>query len=122
MTPHNVNAILRSCDAVGVMKVHLLYYIEEFPTLSRVASSGAHKWIEYERHTSVEECFSKLRAEQFRILATKIDPCGEYALFTRSHAANGYRTWQRTPWDFGEEAAKLADDLIYIPMMGWPRV
>ena len=31
--PHNIGAILRSCDAVGVMKVCMVYTIEEPPKL-----------------------------------------------------------------------------------------
>jgi tRNA (guanosine-2'-O-)-methyltransferase len=115
--PHNMNAILRSCDAVGVVKVHLLYYIEDFPKLSPISSSGAYKWIEYERHTSVGACFEKLHAEGCDILATKLDPNAnslyEYDLTqpTAIVLGNEHR-------GISEEAATLADGLLYIPMMG----
>lgn len=115
--PHNVNAILRSCDAVGVVKVHLLYYIESFPRLAPVSSSGAYKWIEYEHHTSVEGCIERLREEGFRTLATKLEPQA------RSLYANDLT--QPTAFILGnehrgisQEIASLADDLLYIPMMG----
>jgi tRNA (guanosine-2'-O-)-methyltransferase len=29
--PHNARAVLRSCDAAGVLDVHLVYVHEEFP-------------------------------------------------------------------------------------------
>ena len=31
--PHNVSAILRTCDAIGIHRVELLYSIEPFPEL-----------------------------------------------------------------------------------------
>ncbi len=115
--PHNMNAILRSCDAVGVMTVHLLYYIEEFPKLSPVSSSGAYKWIEYERHTSVADCFAKLHEGGFRILATKIDPTAS-TLYSHDLTQPTALILGNEHRGISDEAAKLADDLIYIPMMG----
>jgi len=33
--PHNVSAIFRTCDAAGIPKVSLLYYIEKFPKIGK---------------------------------------------------------------------------------------
>ena len=44
--PHNVSAVLRTCDAVGVGTVHLVYTYEKFPKIGRESSAGAWKWIE----------------------------------------------------------------------------
>ena len=33
--PHNVSAILRTCDAVGVSSVALLYTVEPFPKIGK---------------------------------------------------------------------------------------
>jgi tRNA (guanosine-2'-O-)-methyltransferase len=115
--PHNVSAILRSCDAVGIQKVHLLYTIEPFPEIANTASSGAHKWLELIRHYSAESCFSQLHSEGFRILGTRVD------LNARSLYEHDYT--QPTAFVLGnehrgisEEAATLTDERIYIPMMG----
>ena len=56
--PHNVAAILRSSDAVGVMAINLVYYIEQFPDFSRYgkqSSAGARKWIDRPEYTSVAD-------------------------------------------------------------------
>jgi tRNA (guanosine-2'-O-)-methyltransferase len=115
--PHNVSAILRSCDAVGIQRVHLLYTIEEFPEIANTASSGAHKWLELVRHDSAVSCFSQLHAEGFRILGTRID--------SNARSLYEYDYTQSTAFVLGnehrgisDEAATLADDQIYIPMMG----
>ena len=42
--PHNVNAIYRSCEAVGVMDVILLYMKEEFPEIKFNSSGDISSW------------------------------------------------------------------------------
>jgi tRNA (guanosine-2'-O-)-methyltransferase len=115
--PHNVSAILRSCDAVGVLQVHLLYTIEPFPEVANPASRGTHKWLEFVRHDSASSCFSQLRTQGFRILATRIDP--------NAKALSEQKLTQPTAFVLGnehrgisDEAARLSDSQIYIPMMG----
>jgi tRNA (guanosine-2'-O-)-methyltransferase len=115
--PHNVSAILRSCDAVGVLQVHLLYTIEPFPEIANTASSGTHKWLEIISHDSVQSCFGHLHSKNFRILATRIAP-GVKSLYdfdlTQSTAfvlGNEHR-------GISPETLALVDEAIYIPMMG----
>ena len=70
--PHNVSAILRSCDAVGVLRVELLYNTEKFPRIGKKSSSSANKWLDCRRHTSVADCYACLRNEGFRVYATRL--------------------------------------------------
>ncbi len=115
--PHNVSAILRSCDAVGILHVHLLYTIEEFPETANTASSGAHKWVELIRHNSAQSCFSQLHSDGFHILATRLDPNAtplydhDFTLPTAFVLGNEHR-------GISNEVAALTDEQIYIPMMG----
>jgi len=116
--PHNIGAILRSCDAVGVMRVLMLYTIEEPPNIKATPSaSGVVKWLEFERFTSVKNCYESLRGDGFQILATKIEPAARTIFsfdLTRPTAivvGNEHR-------GISDEAAAHADHLVYIPMMG----
>ncbi len=115
--PHNVSAIFRSCDAVGVPKISLLYTIEEFPKISKVSSSSANKWIEKEKFNDTKKCFDSLHAEGFVVYATMLDEKAKsiYEIdWTKKIAivmGNEHR-------GVSEEAATLADELIYIPMRG----
>lgn len=70
--PHNVSAIFRTCDAVGVAKVSLLYTFEKFPKVSRISSASANKWVDKERFTDTGECFDKLHEEGFQIYASML--------------------------------------------------
>ena len=115
--PHNVSAVLRSCDAVGVLSVNLLYTVEAFPRIGRKSSSSASKWIERLKFTSVDECYGTLRAEGYRIHATRLT----------NHASSLYDLDLTRPVAlvFGnehrgvsEEAGEKADGNFHVPMMG----
>ena len=115
--PHNVSAIFRTCDAVGIPKVHLLYNDEPFPKIGKKSSASAFKWVARERHTTVEECYSKLRDDGFVIYASKLEPdaISMHDLdFTKKVAivmGNEHR-------GISDQAAVHADKVFYIPMHG----
>ena len=118
--PHNVSAMLRSCDAVGVFQVQLLYTQDEFPDIGRVgkkSSASAKKWIDRRKFDSQKECFSKLKDEGFKIYGTRLD----------DHAVSLYDLdlTQKVAVVFGnehrgvsDEAAAFSDGNFQIPMMG----
>ncbi|MBC8124325.1 MAG: RNA methyltransferase [Candidatus Kapabacteria bacterium] len=69
--PHNISAVIRSCDAVGVLEVHGIYAgLNEFPVLGEKSSASARKWVGVHLHNSVDECYSALRAKGYRIFTT----------------------------------------------------
>jgi tRNA (guanosine-2'-O-)-methyltransferase len=115
--PHNVSAVLRSCDAAGVLQVELLYTIEKFPRIGRKSSSSANKWLTRRTHTSVEECYTVLRREGFQILAThlKDDALPLHVLDLTRPSALVFGNEHR---GVSPEAARLADANVRIPMMG----
>jgi tRNA (guanosine-2'-O-)-methyltransferase len=115
--PHNVSAILRSCDAVGVLRVELLYTTEKFPRIGRKSSSSANKWLDRRPHRSVSACYATLRGEGFRICATHLGgvPVSLYALDLTGPVALVFGNEHR---GVSEEAAAQADLTFHIPMMG----
>jgi len=115
--PHNVSAILRSCDAVGILGIELLYTVEKFPRIGKKSSSSANKWLERRKHTSVQSCYAQLREEGYRILATRV---GENSAVLHDLDLTG-----PTAFVFGNEhrgvsveAAQMADLCFHIPMVG----
>lgn len=115
--PHNVSAVFRTCDAAGIHKVSLLYYLEKFPRIGKKSSGSAFKWIEKEKFTDVKECYDNLRMEGFKVYASSlgegtknlydIDLSGKCAIVL----GNEHR-------GVSEVAADLADEKVYIPMFG----
>ena len=117
--PHNVSAILRSCDAVGVLRAHAVYTVEAPPpgAFARQTSASAAKWVDVERHDSVAACFEMLRGQGFQILVTSLE--------SRSRALSEWDMAAPTALVLGNEmrgvspeAGELADGAIAIPMMG----
>ena len=115
--PHNVSAIFRTCDAVGVMRVELLYTNERFPKIGKKSSSSAQKWLDRRHHRSVEECFRTLRNEGFRICATSIGP-GVRSLYELDLTGRVALVVGNEHRGVSDEAAKSADEVFQIPMMG----
>lgn len=71
--PHNVSAILRTCDAVGILEVHLLYTTEEFPEISKASSVSANKWMKLKKHSSYAEFYNEMKSNGFLIAASHLD-------------------------------------------------
>jgi tRNA (guanosine-2'-O-)-methyltransferase len=117
--PHNVSAILRSCDGVGVLRTHAVYSIEEPPpgAFARQTSASAAKWVEVERHQSVADCYKCLRGEGFTILVTSIGPNTRplYDYDLRVPVALVLGNEMR---GVSDEARDGADGAIQIPMAG----
>ena len=117
--PHNVSAILRSCDGVGVLRAHAVYTIEEPPAgaFARQTSASAAKWVEVERHDSIAACYERLQAEGFTILVTSIGR-ESHPLFNWDLTASVALVFGNEMRGASEEARARADGAIEIPMAG----
>jgi tRNA (guanosine-2'-O-)-methyltransferase len=117
--PHNASAVLRSCDAVGVLDVHLVYVHEEPPRTSfgRTTSASAAKWIRTHFHDSIEQCYEHLREEGFSIWATALQPESRdlYSLPLSDPTALVFGNEMR---GVSEAAIAKADGTVFIPMQG----
>jgi len=68
--PHNVSAILRSCDAFGIHRVHLYYTSEKWPDLGKKSSASAKKWVERVRHDDPGEMLGGFAAQGVQVIRT----------------------------------------------------
>ena len=115
--PHNVSAIFRTCDAVGVPKVTLLYTVESFPKISKTSSASSRKWVDHEKCDNTEKCFRKLKKEGFKIIATALNEKAKnlYDLDLTQKVAIVMGNEHR---GVSDEVLKHADEILYIPMRG----
>jgi len=67
--PHNAAAVLRSCDGLGIPRVHLVPREEDF-AVGRTVSKGAERWIEVIRHRSPQAALEALHLQGFTTVAT----------------------------------------------------
>lgn len=112
--PHNLSAILRSCDAVGIPTVHAVNPTGGVPTYNETSAS-AEKWVALEVHTSLQD--AKTALGEVQLLAAHF-----------SAEARDYRDVDYTrptcillgneKHGVSNEAAELADAHIIIPMLG----
>jgi tRNA (guanosine-2'-O-)-methyltransferase len=115
--PHNVSAMLRSCDAAGVYEAQLLYNRDAFPKIGKKSSASAGKWVERRKFKTVSDCYANLHAEGFLIYATRLDEMAQslYDLDLTRKIAFVFGNEHR---GVSDEAAEHADGIIQIPMHG----
>ena len=116
--PHNISAVMRTCDAVGVQEIYVLNTkIPRHKKWGTKSSSSAAKWLTVYQFEDAEECFSELRKKYSKILTTHL----------ASDALNLYEIDLTKPMAlvFGnehsgvsEEIRRLADGNFIIPQSG----
>lgn len=69
---HNVSAVLRTCDAVGVLEAHGVTDEESFRA-KVTSAAGSDRYVEMQLHPGFDEAFEHLRAAGFQIVAAALD-------------------------------------------------
>lgn len=115
--PHNVSAIFRTCDAVGVPSVSLIYDIEKFPKIGKKSSASAFKWVDKQKYKTVKKCYESLHADGFQILASTLVP-GTKNLYELDLTKKTAIVLGNEHRGVSDEAAELADETFLIPMCG----
>jgi tRNA (guanosine-2'-O-)-methyltransferase len=67
--PHNGAAVMRSCDAFGVQKLHVIERRGSFLVATSVAR-GAEKWVDVQLHRSEEALAAAVAEQGFEFVAT----------------------------------------------------
>ncbi len=66
--PHNLSAMLRSCDAVGIGTVHAVRPTGGVPTYN-ATSGSAQKWVALRVHDTLEAALAEVRGQGMQVLA-----------------------------------------------------
>lgn len=112
---HNVSAIMRTADALGIHRVHL---VEGHFKPSKGAARGAERWLEISHHPTAEAAVKAIRDEGYAIWCADIaDDAVE---------ASGVPVDRRVCLWFGAElvgvseaARERADGVVTVPMRGF---
>lgn len=115
--PHNASAIMRSADAFGIQRLHIIAEHGAFLANQKVAK-GTERWLDLVRYESPEEAAAALRKDGYRIFIAAMD--GEHRPETLAEAGD------RIAVVFGNEHRgvspefrALADGSFAIPMLGF---
>jgi tRNA (guanosine-2'-O-)-methyltransferase len=116
--PHNISAVMRTCDAVGVQDIYVLNTkIPPHKKWGAKSSSSAAKWLTIHQYENAEECFSSLRKCYSTILTTHLsgDAVSLHKIdFTKSIAL----IFGNEHSGVSDEIRSLADGNFIIPQVG----
>jgi tRNA (guanosine-2'-O-)-methyltransferase len=118
--PHNVSAVLRSCEAFGVQEVHLVEGPMKPWDRNKKVSQNADKWLDVVRWKSTADCLGHLKSRGFSIYATRLGP-GSRPLGELSFAGPVALVLGNESRGVSREALALADLAYAIPMRGLVR-
>jgi tRNA (guanosine-2'-O-)-methyltransferase len=71
--PHNISAVLRSCDAVGIAEVYVIDDVKYSKRVGKKSSSSANKWVDVHSYTTVDECLLVVKQKYDKILCTHLN-------------------------------------------------
>jgi len=114
--PHNLSAILRSCDAVGALEAHAVSF-DGRPRTFNSTAQGSQKWVPLHDHPNAETAIRCLKERGFRLYGTHLEV-----------DAKDYRDCDFTgptafvlgaeKWGLTDQARDLMDEALFIPMRG----
>lgn len=116
--PHNISAVMRTCDAVGIQDIYILNtQIPKHKKWGAKSSSSAAKWLTVRQFIEAQACFDALRQRFDKIYTTHLskDAVGLYQLdFTQRVAL----VFGNEHAGLSEETLALADGNFIIPQVG----
>jgi tRNA (guanosine-2'-O-)-methyltransferase len=114
---HNASAVIRTCDAAGILHLDLVSPNPDLLGINKAISTRAEKWVDVHIHGSIGDCLLPLRKKGFKVAVTHLhkdaipysdlDYTQPLALVFGSESEGVSR-----------EALELADLRIQIPMLG----
>ena len=116
--PHNISAVMRTCDAVGVQEIYVLNSkIPPHKKWGAKSSSSAAKWLTIHQYDNTDDCISSLRKRYSTILTTHLssDAVSLHSIdFTKSIAL----VFGNEHSGVSNEIRALADGNFIIPQVG----
>lgn len=116
--PHNISAVMRTCDAVGIQEVFILNTkIPRHKKWGAKSSSSAAKWLTVHQFENAGECFSSLRKRYSKILTTHLssDAIGLHEIDMTEPIALVFGNEHS---GVSDEIRALADGNFIIPQVG----
>jgi tRNA (guanosine-2'-O-)-methyltransferase len=114
---HNFSAIIRTCDAVGVLHIFYTYLGNKEKIYNEHITMGSHKWVFLHRVDNAVEKLKELKSKGFQIVATRLIDKSihfrkvDYTKPTVIVVGNELE-------GVSEEVASVADYNVIIPMYG----
>ena len=116
--PHNISAVMRTCDAVGIQEIYVLNTkIPPHRKWGAKSSSSASKWLSIHQFTDAALCFEMLRKKYDRILTTHLSADAE-SLHQIDFTCRLALVFGNEHDGVSDEIRLLADGNFIIPQVG----
>lgn len=103
--PHNISAVMRTCDAVGIQEIYVLNtMIPRHKKWGARSSSSATKWLTVHQFTELEACFDAIKSKYNKIYTTHLSH--------ESHDLYALDLTESVALVFGNEHAGITDSLL----------
>lgn len=116
--PHNVSAVMRTCDAIGVQELFVLNtVIASHTRFGKKSSASAANWLTIHQFTDIEECFKEVRKRYTKVYATHL---GEqaYSLYELNLTEPVALVFGNEHAGVTEECLTYCDGNFIIPQVG----
>ena len=114
--PHNLSAILRTCDAAGVFEANFISERNAVKTFNSTAQ-GSQKWVKLNNHENSIKAISDLRNKGFKLYGTNLNSESvDYRNF--DYSQNTCFVLGAEKWGLSNELISMVDQSIFIPMRG----
>ena len=113
---HNLSAILRTCDAAGVLEANFISKNNSVKTFNSTAQ-GSQKWIKLNNYKSALSAISALKEKGFKLYGTALNGNSiDYRNF--DYSENTCFVLGAEKWGLTDELISNVDQSIFIPMRG----
>lgn len=113
--PHNISAVMRTCDAVGIHDLHVV--LDTKTPIRRGTTRGSHLWVKRHNHDTIDTALHTFEAQNMQVLVTHL-----------SHDAVDFRDIDYTKptaiilgqekYGVSKKAIQSSHHRITIPMLG----
>jgi tRNA (guanosine-2'-O-)-methyltransferase len=114
---HNASAVIRTCDAAGVLCLDLISPNPDLLRFNEAISTRADKWLEISIHPTASGCLKLLKERGFKIAVTCLGG-GSVAYTELDYAQPLALVFGSESDGISEETLAFADHVIHIPMVG----
>lgn len=114
---HNVDAILRTAEALGIQHFHIVPQPGDGGILKDI-TQGCERWVTIHCHATVEECFRELRGLGYRVMVGAFDQ-GAQQLDAVDWHGEVALVFSNEMEGAGPAALEGADGLFVIPLHGF---
>ena len=114
--PHNLSAILRTCDAAGVFEANFICEKDKVKTFNSTAQ-GSQKWVKLNNHETTISAVSELKKKGFKLYGTTLNERStDYRNF--DYSENTCFVLGAEKWGLSDQLISKVDESIFIPMSG----